>query len=311
MLCILGPTASGKSALAMQLAGHDPRIELISMDSAQIYRDMDVGSAKPSPLERAQVRHHLVDLLEPSESYSAARFVRDATQAADDIRARGGIPVLVGGTMLYYKAYVEGLDDLPSTPLEIRRAISQQAAAQGWPALHALLKTVDPDTAQRLHPADAQRISRALEIYRHTGKTMTAWIRDSATRSAQTPSNREGVQALALFTDDRAELHRRIEERFKQMVAHGLLEEVRRLRARGDLTPDLPSMRCVGYRQAWHHLDGTTSYSEFLAQGVAATRQLAKRQITWLRRFTDIERFDPFDPDQWGQAVDRARALAR
>ena len=311
MLCILGPTASGKSALAMQLARQDPRIELISMDSAQIYRDMGVGSAKPSPLERAQVRHHLVDLLEPSESYSAARFVRDATQAADDIRARGGIPVLVGGTMLYYKAYVEGLDDLPSTPLEIRRAISQQAAAQGWPALHALLKTVDPDTAQRLHPADAQRISRALEIYRHTSKTMTAWIRDSATRSAQTPSNREGVQALALFTDDRAELHRRIEERFKQMVAHGLLEEVRRLRARGDLTPDLPSMRCVGYRQAWHHLDGTTSYSEFLAQGVAATRQLAKRQITWLRRFTDIERFDPFDPDQWGQAVDRARALAR
>lgn len=297
MLCILGPTACGKSRLAMQLAEIEPRIELISLDSAQIYRGMDIGTAKPSTTEQQQVRHHLIDILDPSESYSAARFVADASQAACEIRSRGGIPVMVGGTMLYYQAYVQGLDDLPSAPAEIRQAIARQASAKGWPAMHRELAAIDPQTAARLAPNDAQRISRALELYRATGKTMSALIAKSGARQRAGVDGREPLVTIALEPGNRSLLHQRIEERFQNMVARGLLDEVRALMARGDLHPGLPSMRCVGYRQAWEHLDGATSFDVFMAKGIAATRQLAKRQITWLRSFSDVLRVDPFDDD--------------
>jgi tRNA dimethylallyltransferase len=293
MLCILGPTASGKSALAMALAHASARpVEIISLDSAQIYQGMDIGTAKPSRAEQQQIRHHLIDLIDPAESYSAARFVQDATRAAQAIRARGHVPILVGGTMLYYKAYVEGLDNLPSCPPAIRQTITAQAAASGWPALHHELAQCDPETAARLQPTDAQRISRALELYRYTGKTMSALIRDSKALGQGLPE-REALAPIALLPDDRALLHRRIEARFDHMIEQGLMDEVRTLTMRHDLSPTLPSMRCVGYRQAWAHLRGEITHDEFREQGIAATRQLAKRQITWLRSFTELPRFDP------------------
>lgn len=300
MLCILGPTASGKSALAMHLAEMDPRIEIISMDSALVYRSMDIGTAKPTADERTRVRHHLLDLIDPLESYSAARFVRDAANAAREIRGRGGLPVMVGGTMMYYKAYVEGLDDLPSAPMEIRAAIAARADKLGWPMLHQELSAIDPSAAARLHPTDAQRISRALELYQFTGKTMTALIAASSSRQTPGSGDREALQTIALAPEDRGLLHARIAQRFEQMAARGLLDEVRQLMDRGDLHAGLPSMRCVGYRQAWEHLEGKTTRDEFMAAGIAATRQLAKRQLTWIRSFSEPLRVDPFtqDPDQ-------------
>jgi tRNA dimethylallyltransferase len=294
VLCILGPTASGKSALAMALAAETPGIDIISMDSALVYRGMDIGSAKPTRAEQQQVKHHLIDIIDPQESYSAARFVRDATHAAKDIRSRGRLPILVGGTMLYYKAYMEGLDDLPSAPLGIRQALAQEAERIGWPGLHQQLATIDPETAKRVKPNDAQRISRALELYRFTGKTMTALIRDSQPRDTPETGQREPLHVVALLPEDRAMLHRRIEDRFRAMLDAGFLDEVRALKARGDLTPEMPSMRCVGYRQAWDYLDGKTTFDGFVAAGLAATRQLAKRQITWIRSFHGIEKVDPF-----------------
>lgn len=282
----------------MALAMHDPRIEIISMDSALVYRGMNIGSAKPSATEQQQVRHHLIDILDPTESYSAARFVRDATQAARDIRARGGVPMIVGGTMLYYKAYAEGLDDLPSAPASIRNAIADEARSIGWPEMHRQLAAIDAITAQRLKPTDAQRISRALELFRATGKTMSELIANSGPRKVQGDGQREKLDVIALMPEDRAQLHQRIAERFHAMLEAGFLDEVRGLKSRGDLRLDMPSMRCVGYRQAWEHLDGRIGYDEFVAAGIAATRQLAKRQITWLRSFQEIQKIDPFEnPD--------------
>lgn len=294
MLCIIGPTASGKSALAMDLARQDSRVEIVSMDSALVYRGMDIGTAKPSAEERADVPHHLIDLIDPAQSYSAARFIEDATAAVREIRSRGKIPLMVGGTMLYYKAYVEGLDDLPSVPLAIREAIARQAARQGWPALHAQLSAIDPATAGRLKPTDAQRISRALELFEHTGKTMSALIAQSAPRQTH-GEHREALDVVALEPGDRARLHERIAHRFRQMVDNGFLDEVARLMERGDLSPASPSMRCVGYRQAWEHLEGKTTQEEFIEKAIAATRQLAKRQITWLRSFQNVQRIDCTD----------------
>lgn len=311
MLCILGPTASGKSALAMALAAECPRIELISMDSALIYRGMDIGSAKPTVAEQQQVRHHLIDILDPTESYSAARFVRDAHQAAQEIRSRGNIPVVVGGTMLYYKAYVDGLDDLPSAPLAIRQAIAQEAEQIGWPALHQQLRAIDPPTAQRLQPNDAQRISRALELYRFTGRPMSVLIAESQPRQTQNNADREPLSVVALTPEDRGLLHERIASRFHAMLAAGFLDEVRQLKTRGDLTPEMPSMRCVGYRQAWDYLDDKITYDAFVAAGIAATRQLAKRQITWLRSFQNIEKVDPFDHTRGGINAALAACQAR
>jgi tRNA dimethylallyltransferase len=300
MLCILGPTASGKSGLAMAIALRNPRIEIISMDSALVYKGMDIGTAKPTPTERAQVPHHLIDLIDPSESYSAAQFVRDAAHAAREVRARGNIPLMVGGTMLYYKAYAQGLDDLPSAPLSIRHGIAKQANDVGWPALHAMLSTIDPETAARLAPNDAQRISRALELFHYTGKTMTALIAQSAQQRLHEEGfhpDREPLTVIALEPQDRAALHARIAQRFHDMLHASFMEEARALRERGDLNKSMPSMRCVGYRQAWEYLEGTIGYDEFVSKAIAATRQLAKRQITWIRSFHDVEKHDPFTDD--------------
>jgi tRNA dimethylallyltransferase len=294
MLCLLGPTASGKSSLAFWLAQEIPEVEIISMDSAQIYRGMNIGTAKPTAAECAQLPHHLIDILDPAESYSAARFVNDARKAAEHIRARGKIPVIVGGTMLYFKALSEGLDDLPTVPAEIRARIAEEASAIGWPALHQQLTAIDPQTAQRLNPNDAQRISRALELYRHTGESMTALIAQSTARGTRQPAG-ERLHVVGLQPEDRAWLHQRIGIRFEQMLAEGFLDEVRALFDRGDLHGGLPSMRCVGYRQAWDHLAGLISAEAFVDAAIAATRQLAKRQITWLRGFSSITRFDPRD----------------
>lgn len=292
MLCILGPTASGKSSLAMSLAQAHPEIEIISMDSALVYRGMDIGTAKPSREEQQQVPHHLIDIIDPTQSYSAARFVADAAHAVAHIRARHKIPVIVGGTMLYYKALIEGLDDLPSAPAEIRDAIAAEAAALGWPQMHRQLAGIDPETAGRLNPNDAQRISRALELYRLTGRSMSALIADSVARGARGQTIGP-LEVIALEPHDRAWLHERIATRFEAMLRQGFLEEVRQLMRQEGLHPGLPSMRCVGYRQAWEHLQGETSRDDFVAAGIAATRQLAKRQITWLRSFTDVMRIDP------------------
>lgn len=276
----------------MALARERGDIEIISMDSALVYRGMDIGTAKPSAREQSEVRHHLIDLIDPVESYSAARFVRDAEQAALEIQSRGKTPLLVGGTMLYYKALREGLDDLPSVPTEIRDAIAKEAQERGWPALHETLSAIDMETASRLKPNDAQRISRALELYQFTGRPMSQLIRESGERSLSPLADQ--LKTIALMPNDRALLHGRIADRFHQMITSGFLDEMRKLIEDSRLHPELPSMRCVGYRQAWDHLKGETDFETFVDAGIAATRQLAKRQITWLRSFPHIELHDPF-----------------
>jgi tRNA dimethylallyltransferase len=281
-LALVGPTASGKTAVALALAAEFP-LEIISVDSALVYRGMDIGTAKPTMAERQAVVHHLIDIRDPAQSYSAADFARDATALIGDIRARGKLPLLVGGTMLYVKALVDGLDDLPLANPEIRADIEEEAYDKGWPALHAQLALVDPQAAQRLPPHDAQRIARALEVWRITGKPMSSFF--GATRVAG-----PRVALLSLEPQDRAWLHTRIAQRFDTMLEQGLLDEVKALRARGDLQPDLPSMRCVGYRQAWEALDAMdagmplhTAMRLLRERGIVASRQLAKRQLTWLR----------------------------
>ena len=279
---LLGPTASGKSTLAMALAARHP-IEIVSVDSAQVYRGMDIGTAKPSAAERSRVPHHLIDLLEPTERYSAGRFRADCVDAIMEIQRRGKVPLLVGGTMLYYKALVQGLDELPVAEPGLRAQIDARATRHGWPSLHADLAKVDPVTAARLSPNDAQRIQRALEVWELTGRPLSA-----LQRSAPMALPFE-LKAYALIPEDRAELHRRIAERFERMLKDGLVEELAVLRKRHDLHPDLPSMRCVGYRQAWSFLEGDYGMDELRAKGIAATRQLAKRQMTWLRGLPGIE----------------------
>jgi tRNA dimethylallyltransferase len=296
-ILLLGPTACGKSAIAMRLA-REIALEIVSIDSAQVYRGMDIGTAKPSAAERAQVPHHLIDLRDPSEPYSAADFVRDATRAIEAIRARGRLPVVVGGTMLYARALREGLSALPSADREVRARIEARAREIGWPALHAELARVDPAAAQRLPPNDSQRIQRALEVFELTGVPLS-----QLQANPQKPAL--ALATIALVPADRAELHRRIERRFDAMLAAGFLDEVRALMARGDLDPDLPSMRSVGYRQAWLHLAQATPFAAFRAAAIAATRQLAKRQITWLRSMKDAVAVDPFAPD----AFERVKAL--
>jgi tRNA dimethylallyltransferase len=283
-ILLLGPTACGKSDFAMRLA-RERRVEIVSIDSAQVYRDMDIGTAKPSAEERAAVPHHLVDIRDPSQPYSAADFVADASGAITGIRARGALPLVVGGTMLYAKALREGLSDLPSADAAVRARLEADAVRLGWPAMHARLAAVDPVTADRLEPNDSQRIQRALEVFEVSGIPLS-----QLQRAQQRPAL--ALATIALLPDDRAELHRRIERRFDAMLAQGLLDEVRALRARGDLDPELPSMRSVGYRQALRHLEGQTDFAAFRAAGIAATRQLAKRQITWLRSLPGLVRLD-------------------
>jgi tRNA dimethylallyltransferase len=265
--------------------------EIVSVDSAQVYRGMDVGTAKPSPAERRQVPHHLVDIVDPVEAYSAARFRQDALARIADIRARGRVPLLVGGTMLYFKALLEGLADLPAADAGLRAEIDREAALRGWPALHADLARVDPATAARLEPADAQRIQRALEVYRLTGRALSAQL------ARRVDENDFPHVALALVPSDRAVLHARIAARFDAMLAAGLVDELDALRARFALHEGLPSMRCVGYRQAWAYLEGRCTRAELRDRGVFATRQLAKRQLTWLRAMTRFEALDPLSGD--------------
>ena len=286
VLCLIGPTASGKTALALQLAQHYP-LEIISVDSALVYRDMDIGTAKPSADELAQVPHHLINIIDPTDSYSAAGFCDDAQRLISDIRARGNMPLLVGGTMLYIKALEQGLSDLPQADPAIRAQLDADAAEQGWPTLHQRLTAIDPTTAARLAPTDAQRIQRALEVYLISGQPMSALLAQSTTA----PTLK--LHKLALIPHDRAWLHQRIAQRFEQMLAAGFLDEVRQLRRQyPTLNLALPSMRCVGYRQAWQYLDGELNDTQLLEQGIAATRQLAKRQLTWLRAMPDLTVID-------------------
>jgi len=274
-ICLAGPTGSGKTACALKAAEYLP-IEIISVDSALVYRGMDIGTAKPTPAELAAVPHHLIDIIEPTQSYSAAEFARSAKALAAEILARGKLPLLVGGTMLYFKALFDGLSELPKADEALRARLDAQAAEQGWPALHAELARVDPITAARLAPNDAQRIQRALEVWHLAGRPM------SQLYAEQERSSGVDWPLISLEPQDRAWLHRRLDQRFAQMLEAGLVDEVRRLRARGDLSLDLPSMRCVGYRQTWEALDAN-DFRQLAEQGSAATRQLAKRQLTWLR----------------------------
>lgn len=281
-IMLLGPTASGKSAVAMMLAERFP-VEIISVDSAQVYRLLDIGTAKPSAEERRQVPHHLIDILDPEEAYSAARFAADARQLIENILSRGRLPLLVGGTMLYAKALRQGLHDLPPADSALRAELDQQAAEAGWPALHARLAVIDPVTAARLAPNDSQRIQRALEVHALTGKPLSQWIADP--RDSAVPAF--DCLRIALEPSDRSALHARIESRFRLMIERGLIDEVRHLRTRPNLHPELPSMRSVGYRQVWAWLDAPTTLESLVTLGTAATRQLAKRQLTWLRSDPD------------------------
>ncbi|MBS4095229.1 MAG: tRNA (adenosine(37)-N6)-dimethylallyltransferase MiaA [Sulfuricella sp.] len=283
---LMGPTASGKTGVAVELVRHLP-CEIISVDSALVYRDMDIGTAKPDAETLRVAPHHLIDLIPPTESYSAAQFHRDALRLMSEIAGRGRIPLLAGGTMLYFKALSEGLSDLPEAAPEVRAELDEKAARLGWPALHAELAQLDPVTAARLEPADAQRIQRALEVCRLTGQPMSALLGRAA--PPELPCR---IIRVSLEPSDRAMLHRRIAERFDAMLAAGLIDEVRGLRERYPLNPGLTSMRCVGYRQAWQYLDGEFDLPTLREKGIAATRQLAKRQLTWLRAMPDVQRFD-------------------
>jgi len=276
-LCLAGPTASGKTAAALAIAqAVQPQlpVEIVSVDSALVYRGMDIGTAKPTAQERAAAPHHLIDIIEPTQAYSAARFVADATRLIAEIRSRGNLPLLVGGTMLYFKALFEGLDEMPASQPAVRAALDLEAAQRGWPALHADLAQVDPPTAARLAPGDAQRIQRALEVWRISGRPLSSFHREKTQRAP--------APLISLEPRDRAWLHERIALRFDAMLAAGFVDEVRHLRARGDLHAGLPAMRCVGYRQAWEALD-EGDLNALRDKGIAATRQLAKRQLTWLR----------------------------
>jgi tRNA dimethylallyltransferase len=296
-IVLMGPTASGKSALALEIARHFP-VEILSVDSAQVYRDMNVGTAKPTPAERAAVAHHLIDVIDPEQSYSAAQFRADALRLMREISGRGRLPLLAGGTMLYFKALREGLSNLPQADAAVRAALEAEARERGWAALHAELARIDPPVAARIKPGDAQRIQRALEVFRITGKPLSALQGARVAAQAQ-----YRFVSLALVPAERSLLHRRIELRFEAMLAAGLVEELAALRRRYALRAGLPSMRCVGYRQAWEHLEGAYDRATLRERGVYATRQLAKRQLTWLRAMVEPKAFDCFAPELSGQVL--------
>ena len=303
-IALAGPTASGKTAAALAIAARWP-VEIVSVDSALVYRGMDIGTAKPSAAERAAVPHHLIDILEPTQAYSAADFVRDATRLVGEIAARGRTALLVGGTMLYFKALLTGLDDLPAADAAVRERLETRARAEGWPALHAELQRVDPVSAARLFPNDAQRIQRALEVFEVSGRPLSAFHTGRA-HDPHSPLREEHL--IALEPADRAWLHARIAERFDAMLAAGFVDEVRALRARGDLHPELPAMRCVGYRQAWAALDAAplpdaAALAELRERGIFATRQLAKRQLTWLRSLPQRRVIAADAPDALAQVM--------
>lgn len=299
-IAIMGPTASGKTAFALECAQRFGG-EIVSVDSALVYRRLDIGAAKPSAAERAIAPHHLIDVREPWQPYSAADFARDARAAVDDILARGRLPFLAGGTGLYFRALLHGLSPMPPADPAVRARLEAEAAERGWPAMHAELARIDPEAAARIHATDPQRIQRALEVYRISGRPISAWRREAANDAARFPCR---VLKLALAPRDRAVLHARIEARFDAMLDAGFLDEVRTLRALPELRAhpapptllaphDLPALRAVGYRQAWEHLDGATDAREFRDRAIFATRQLAKRQLTWLRGDLALRWFDP------------------
>ena len=312
-ICIVGPTGAGKTHLAMSLAEHAKsiglNIELISMDSALVYRGLDIGSAKPTKAEQAAVVHHLIDILEPTEVYSAARFANDAKRLCEEIRSRGNIPVVVGGTMLYWRAWAHGLSSLPPANPEIRVRLEEQAKEIGWPAMHTQLSQVDPVTATRLMPNDSQRVQRALEVFEITGKPMSTLLAESPSEDG-----REGsaippwINLVSLEPSDRARLHLNLEKRFDEMLSGGLIEEVEALRKNADLHADLPAIRSVGYRQVWEHLDGQINWEQMRYKALAATRQLGKRQLTWLRAIAKRKTFDPFNPSELKAALDYCKA---
>lgn len=311
---LMGPTAAGKTDLALELARLLP-VELISVDSALIYRDMDIGTAKPSREVLAEFPHHLIDIRDPSEAYSAAEFRADALAAMAEITAAGKIPLLVGGTMLYFKALLEGLADMPSADPAVRIELETWAAAEGWGALHAELARVDPESAARIHPNDPQRLVRALEVYRVSGMSMTAHRLRQARENAGLGAQGGGqlpytVANLAIAPLQRQVLHERIAQRFDQMLEQGFIAEVERLRARSDLHVGLPSIRAVGYRQVWDYLEGKLSYAEMVERGVIATRQLAKRQFTWLRSWSDLHWLDSQASDNLPRALKYFEAVS-
>ena len=308
-VAIMGPTASGKTAAALAIAQERP-VEIISVDSALDYRGMDIGTAKPSAEELASAPHHLIDIIDPLDAYSVAQFREDAIRLVAEIGARGRLPLLVGGTMMYFKGLNDGLDDLPTADAAVRARLDAEAARIGWPGMHAKLRAVDPVTADRLAPNDAQRINRALEIHELSGQPMSALL--ARREKTELPFD---LVPFALEPLDRAVLHARIAQRFDQMLGTrddtGIVAEVAGLRARGDLHPNLPSMRCVGYRQAWEYLDGTIDRAGLRETGIVATRQLAKRQLTWLRSMPERIVIDCLGPDPARQMLDHLAALQR
>ncbi|MGC2959418.1 tRNA (adenosine(37)-N6)-dimethylallyltransferase MiaA [Paraburkholderia graminis] len=304
--CLLGPTASGKTAAALALATRRP-IEIVSVDSALVYRQMDIGTAKPTAEERAIAPHHLIDIVDPANAYSAAEFRADALRLTAEIQARGRLPLLVGGTMLYYKALTQGLNDLPAADPNVRAQLDADAARDGWPALHARLAAVDPATAARLAPNDSQRIQRALEVFMLTGEAMSTLLAAPA-RTDDAAADWRFVP-IALEPSDRSVLHARIERRFDAMLENGFVDEVVKLRERGDLSPEMPSMRCVGYRQVWEYLDGAVDYATMRDKGVFATRQLCKRQLTWLRSMDERVVVDCCDPQATARVLEVIEAL--
>lgn len=300
VITIYGPTAAGKTALSLGLC-EKLDCEIISVDSALIYRGMDIGTAKPTPKEQAKVPHHLIDICDPSETYSAADFQRDALRLIEDIQARGKVPLLVGGTMLYFKALLEGLSQLPESDASVRQKLTQEMEASGLAALHGRLKTVDPVSAERIHPNDPQRTLRALEVYEVSGKTLTELTKE---RFGQL---NKPVYQFAIAPKERSVLHQRIEQRFDKMLSEPFEDEVRKLFERGDLHEDLPSIRSVGYRQMWQYLNGELSYEEMRERGIIATRQLAKRQLTWLNGWPGVTWLETDDP-QMNDKVEAALA---
>ena len=313
ILCIVGPTGAGKTYLAMSLAEHAKSIgltiELISMDSALVYRGLDIGSAKPSKAEQAAVIHHLIDILEPTEVYSAARFAKDAKRLCEEIRNRGNIPVVVGGTMLYWRAWAHGLSTLPTANPEIRSRLDAEGKTLGWPAMHTKLAKVDPATAARLKPNDSQRVQRALEVFEITGKPMSTLLADSPSEDGREGSAIPAwIHLVSLEPSDRKRLHQNLEKRFDEMLLAGFLDEVKALRNNSALHADLPAIRSVGYRQAWEYLNGEIDAEQMRYKALAATRQLGKRQLTWLRAIAGRNTFDPFKPAELKAALDYCKS---